>query len=208
MNRIVKTSVLLAALCLGMVSVSASSMPAPRGEAMVPSLATGAPTVFKVTVTKVEIYNGTSFVTLFTGSSQLDMVSAAGTSAFPGISALSLPAGTYTQLRITFGNTFTLKGSLASGGTTYYTTATTLSSDSASQATTVAGSLAEGTIKNPLWGALGDPVVQTINIGSVVVVTGTSYAPTVKFDVSTSLVLDNTGPVFYFTLAPVTVTVF
>ena len=169
-------------------------------------LATGKPTVFKLTVTKVEMYNGTSFVTIFTGSSQLDMVAAAGGTAFPGISALSLPAGTYTQIRVTFANSFTLKGSLAASGTTYYTTATTLNSGAGLSASTTAGALAEGTIYNPTWGALNADVVQTISIASVTIA-GTAYSPTLKFDVSSSLVLSTLSGVNYFTLAAVTISI-
>lgn len=169
-------------------------------------LATGKPTVFKVTVTKMEIFNGTSFVTIFTGSSQLDLVAAAGTSAFPGISALTLAAGTYTQIRVTFSNTFTFRGSLASGGTTYYTTAATINSNSGSVASTSAAALADATILNPTWGALGDPVVQTMTIPSQTITRGTSYAPTLKFDVTNSMVLSTLSGTIYFTLASMTVT--
>lgn len=170
-------------------------------------LTTGKPTVFKVTVTKVEMYNGTSFVTLFTGSSQLDLVAAAGVSAFPGISNLSLPAGTYSQIRVSFQNSFTMKGSLASGGTTYYTTATTLNGGTASQASTVAGALTEATISNPDWGAPTDSVVQTINITPVTVTAATAYAPTIKFTVTNSLVLSTFLGTFFFTLSAVTVSI-
>jgi len=198
MNRIIKSWVVLAAL--GLVAALPMSASAQT------QLATGKPTVFKVTVTKVELYNGTSFVTVFSGSSQLDLVAAAGGTAFPGISTLTLPAGTYSQFRVTFSNSFTMQGSLASGGTTYYTTATTINSSAASVASTSAGALAQATIANPSWGALGDPVTNTVAISSVTIAAGTAYAPTLKFDISTSLVLNTLSGVFYFTLAPITIT--
>ncbi len=196
---------MLAALSLTAVTVSAQKPFAgtPKGVA---SLTTGKPTVFKVTVTKVELYNGTSFVTLFTGSSQLDLVAAASGAAFPGISSLSLPAGTYTQVRVTFSNSFTMKGSLTSGGTTYYTTATTINSDAASLASTTATDLAEATIANPSWGSLGDPVVQTITVPSQTITIGTAYTPTLNFDIGSALVLNSQLGVFYFTLAAITIT--
>ena len=207
MTRILKTCALLAALCLAAVSVSAQKPATSTPKvATAAALATGKPTVFKVTVTKVELYNGTSFVTIFSGTSQLDMVAAAGGAAFPGISSLSLPAGTYTQIRVTYSNSFPMKGSLASGGTTYYTTATTINSDAGSVASVTASDLAEATIANPSWGALGDPVVSTITIASTTITTGTAYAPTLKFDISNSLVLNSQSGVFYFTLAEMTIT--
>lgn len=205
MNRIIKSCALFAALCLMAVTVSAQKPPTSKPQAAT-QLATGKPTVFRVTVTKVELYNGTSFVTIFSGTSQLDMVAAAGGAAFPGISSLSLPAGTYSQIRVTFSNSFPMKGSLASGDTTYYTTATTINSNAASMASTTASDLAEATIANPDWGALGASVVQTITVPSVTITTGTAYAPTLKFDISSSLVLNSQSGVFYFTLAAVTIT--
>ena len=198
MTRYIKSFVVLVALCL----MAATSAPAFAQT----QLATGKPTVFKVTVTKVELYNGTSYVTVFTGSSQLDLTAVAG-ATFPSISAVSLPAGTYTQIRVTFGNTFTIKGSLTSTGTTYYTTATTVSGSAGSLATTVGAAVAESTILNPSWGALGADVVQTIAISAVTVATGTAYAPTLKFDVTNGLVLSTQAGVFYFTLAPITVSI-
>jgi hypothetical protein len=205
MTRIFKTCALLAALCLTAVTVSAQKPPTSKPKAAT-VLATGKPTVFKVTVTKVELYNGTSFVTIFTGSSQLDLVAAAAGAAFPGISSVSLPAGTYSQMRVTFLNNFTIKGSLASGGVTYYTTATTINSNAASMASVTATDLAEASIANPDWGALSDPVVNTNSIPSpVTITTGTAYAPTLKFDISTALVLNSQLGAFYFTLQQITI---
>ncbi len=177
-------------------------------------VAFGKPTVFKVTVTKVEAYNGTSFVTIYIGSSQLDLVAAAGAVAFPGISSLTLPAGTYTQVRLTFDNAVVIKGALTaiipgfSAPRTCYTTATTLNSNTASKASTSAAALTEATIANSSWGAFGDPVVSTFAIPSVAVLAGLMYAPTLKFDIAKAMVLNTEYRTFavYFTLAPITVT--
>lgn len=169
-------------------------------------LATGKPTAFKVNVTKVELYNGTSFVTVFTGSAQLDLVAAAG-GAFPGIADLSLPAGTYTQIRLTFANQFGMQGTLSSSGTTYYVTPTTINSNAAAVASTLPSAAGEATILNPSWGALGAAVTQTITISPVTVISTTTYQPTVKFDITSGLVLWTQAGTFYFTLAPITVTI-
>lgn len=168
--------------------------------------ATGKPTVFKVTVTNVELFNGTSYVTVFTGSAQLDLVAAAG-GAFPGISGLTLPAGTYSKIRLTFSNSFGIQGSLPYLAATYYVTSTTINSNAAAVASTTAGSAGEATLLNPGWGALGAAVTQVIDVAPISVGAGTPYQPTVKFDVSSALVLwEQTGQ-FFFTLAPITVTI-
>lgn len=167
----------------------------------------GKPTAFKVTVTKVELFNGTSFITVFSGSAQLDLVAAAGAAAFPGIANLTLPAGTYTQVRLTFANSFAMQGSLTYLSTPYYVTSTTINANAAATASTVAASAGEATIANPAWGALGAPVTETITVAPIVVGPTTDYQPTVKFDVTSALVLwEAPGPTFFFTLAPITVT--
>ncbi len=146
--------------------------------------ATGKPSVFKVTVTMVELYNGTSWVTIFTGSSQLDLT---GLGAFPGISNLDLPSGTYSKIRVTFSNSFTLAGSLVYLVTTFYTTSATVN-ETAIQAGIISPAV-EGTIKNPNWGNLGDPVVQTYDISPFTVTNETDYQPILKFNVDNSLEL-------------------
>jgi hypothetical protein len=172
--------------------------------------ATGKPTVFKVTVTKVELHNGTTFVTVYSGSTQLDLVAAGNGAAFPAISNLTLPAGTYTQIRVTFANQFGVQGSLAFGGVTWYVTSTIVpdTGGGAAQASSSAGAAGEATLLNPAWGALGASVVQTITIPSITVGASTHYQPTVKFDVTNSLALWEMGGVsHYMTLAPITITV-
>ena len=148
-------------------------------------LATGKPTVLKVTVTKVELWNGSAWVTLFSGSAQLDLV---GTGTFPGISNLDLPGGTYSKIRVTFSNSFTLAGSLVHLAATFYTTATTINDDAAIVAGIISPAL-ESTIKIPNWGNLGDPVVQTYDITPFTVTNETDYQPTLKFNVDNSLEL-------------------
>jgi hypothetical protein len=172
--------------------------------------AAGKPTVFKVTVTKVELYNGTSYVTLFAGSAQLDLVAAAGASAFPGISNLKLPAGTYSQIRVTFANSFGVGGSLIDGETRWYCTSTAVpdTGGAAAQGSADSTLAGEASLLNPDWGVLGASVVQVINIPSITVTSATDYQPTIKFDVTNSLVLwEVAGISHYFTLAPITITI-
>jgi len=167
------------------------------------TLPAGTPSSYKVTVTKVEMYykgaprvpmyNRVSWVTIFSGIAQLDIV-AGGT--FPGISDLSLPAaGSYSQVRITFNNSFRVEGTLSYCGTAYYTTATTFGGQTnlASSPTTVAGSMAEFTFYNPAWGALNADVTQTFSITPITVGPTTDYQPTLRFTISNSLLLKGTA---------------
>ena len=173
------------------------------------TLATGTPSSYKVTVTKVEMYNGTSWVTIFSGTALLDMA-AGGT--FPGISDLSLPAGTYSQVRVTFNNSFPVAGALSYGGAAYYTTATTFGGQTnlASTPTTVAGSMAAFTFYNPAWGALNADVVETYSITPITVGPATGYQPTLRFTISDTLLFKGTAgtaSTYYFTLGAPTVSI-
>jgi hypothetical protein len=171
-------------------------------------VATGKPSTLKVTVTKVELFNGTSYVQVFSGSAELDLVTA-GT--FPGIADLTLPAGTYSQLRVTILNAFKATGHLDNLGTTYYVTSAVDPADlggSLRTATAVAPG-SEATVSNPLWGAAGAPyVLPDFAIGPLVVTPATDYQPTLKFSVDNSLELYQVGlAAFAFTLAAPTVTI-
>jgi len=90
----------------------------------------GAATTYTITITKMELYNGTEYITVFSGSSTAINIAAADSGASAGnfLSGLSVPDGTYTKVRTTVSPSITLSGSDASGGTTYYTTAATASS--------------------------------------------------------------------------------
>lgn len=174
------------------------------------ALATGTPTSFKVTVTKVEMWNGSSWVTIFSGSAQLDLA-AGGT--FSGINDLTPPAGTYSKIRITIRNSFPLLGSVTYQGNTYYTTGTDAGDPgTASQATTVSGSEAEYTFYDSAWGNLNDEYTlpeQTIS-PAVTVGPSTYFQPTLRFTLTDMLDLSSVPPpisVYYITLSLLTVTI-
>lgn len=158
-----------------------------------PTLATGNSSSYKNTVTKVEMYNGTSWITIFSGTASLDMVKG-GT--FPGISELNLPAGTYSQVRVTFNNAFPVSGMLNYSGTNYYTTGTTYGGQTnlASTPTTVAGDKAVFTFYNPdiTWGVLNAEVTQAFPISPITVGPNTDYQPTLRFTISKGLFLKGT----------------
>ncbi len=167
------------------------------------------PSLFESSVKKVEMYNGVSWVTVFSGSAQLDMVSG-GT--FPGISDLSLAAGTYSQLRVTFINSFPVTGSQSYGGTTYYTTATTFDGQThlASTPTTVAGSMREFTFYNPAWGVINADITQIFSITPITVGPATDCQLTLRFGIKDKLVLrgtDGTPATYYFSLSAPTVSI-
>jgi len=174
------------------------------------TLATTTPTSYDCSVTKVEMYNGSgAWVTIFSGTAELDLVNG-GT--FPGISDVSLPAGTYSQIRVTFTNSFPLKGSQSYGDVTYYTTATTFGGQTnlASTPTTVAGSMAEYTFYNAAWGALNADATQTFAITPITVGPLTNYQLILRFTISDKLLLkgfDGTPSTYYFALSAPTVSI-
>jgi len=172
-------------------------------------IATTTPTSYDCSVTKVEMHNGTSWVTIFTGTAALDVVPG-GT--FPGVSDRTLPAGTYSKIKVTFTNSFPVKGSRIHGGTTYYTTAATFGGQTnlASTPTNVAGSMAEFTFRIDDWGAINDPVSQEFAITPVTVGPLTDYQPTLRFTISDKLELkgtDGTLATYYFALSAPTVSI-
>jgi len=76
------------------------------------AFATGPATVYKVKITKFELYNGTSWVTVFEGTtSALDIASvSSGSSVGNFFSGLAVPDGVYTQARVTPAPSFTISG--------------------------------------------------------------------------------------------------
>jgi len=147
------------------------------------SLATGKAASFKVTVTGIEMFNGSTWVSLFSGAAQLDIVTGG---IFPGVTGLALGQGTYTKIRVTFKNSFPATGTLSYGGTAYYTTAATFGGQTnlASTPTTVSGSMAAYTFRMAGWGALNANVVREFDITPITVSDKTDYQPTLRFTIS------------------------
>lgn len=84
------------------------------------AFATGPATVYRVNVIRFELFNGTNWITVFEGtSSVLDIASvSAGSSAGNFFSGLSVPDGTYTQVRVTPSPTFIISGNDGASYTT------------------------------------------------------------------------------------------
>jgi hypothetical protein len=164
------------------------------------TLGTGNPSSYKLTVTKIDMWNGAVWVTVFSGATQLDMVTG-GT--FPGINNLNLPAGTYSQVKVTFKNSFPVSGTVSNPPTSYYTTATPFfgQKNLACSPTTIPGSMAEFIFYNPTWGALGvNAPPQTYAITPITVGITTDFQPTLRFTISNTLRLKGTAgnPSSYF----------
>jgi hypothetical protein len=173
-------------------------------------LATGTPTSFKVTVTKVEMWNGSLWVALFSGGAQLDLVTG-GT--FREINNLTPPEGTYSKIRITIKNSFPLMGSVTYQGVTYYTTGVDGGDPgTGSLATTAPGSQAEYTFYDPGWGNLNDEYTlpeQTIS-PAFTVASSTDFQPILRFTLTDMLELGRIpppDPIYWISLALLKVTV-
>ena len=164
-----------------------------------PALANGPANSYKVTITTMELYNGSSWVTVSSGSSTtIDIASAtSGGAAGNFFSGLSIPDGTYSQVRATPSATFVIKGNDGSGR---YTTATngpnsgwvfsTVASAEDSCTVTVASISAKTTV-------LSSPITVTGGVAS--------HKVRVSFDTSTAIQY-NAGANELFPSAP-TVTI-
>jgi len=165
---------------------------------------------FKVTVTKIRMGNsGASWVTIFSGTAELDLVNV-GT--FPGISNISLPTGTYNQIEVTFKNSLPVEGTLTYSETDYYTTTAAFggASNVASDPSNDPGSQTVFTFRISDWGALDADVVKEFDITPITVDYTTDYQPTLRFTISNKFLLTGTAGTFstyYFELSPPTVSI-
>lgn len=86
-----------------------------------PSLAfAGAASVYKITITKMELWNGSSWVEVFSGSSDTIDIASVGSGGFAGnfLSGITIPDGTYTQVRTTVSTSIAISGTDSSRFTT------------------------------------------------------------------------------------------
>ncbi len=146
---------------------------------------TGPATVYKVTVTKFEMYNGTEWITVSNGASTvMDIASvSAGQVAGNFFSGLTVPNGSYTQVRVTISPTFTISGSVGSDGSTIYTTATL--SGGACVSSAIAANQAECTVDVP--GGLPAPSPDVLPTTLVVATGVPSHKIRVNFNVSAAI---------------------
>ena len=88
-----------------------------------PAWAAGPANVYKVRIAKMELWNGSAWVTVFEGTSTAIDIASVNSGALAGqfLSGISVPDGTYTQCRVTASQIFNIKGNDGSGR---YTTAT------------------------------------------------------------------------------------
>ncbi len=146
---------------------------------------TGTATVYKVTVTKFEMYNGTAWVTVSNGSSTTMDIASVNSGAVVGtfFSGLTVPDGSYTQVRVTISDTFTISGSVGSDGTPVYTTATL--SGGACTSSASSSNEAQCTVSVP--GGLPAPTPDVLPTTLVVANGVPSHKIRVKFDVSAAV---------------------
>ena len=189
--------VLLAVAVMLLASSAQAQVPVQRG--------TSKPATLTITVTQVELYNGSAWVTVFTGSAQLDLVAGG---AFPGINNVILPRGTYTRVRVTILNTIGVTGSVTYLGTPYYVTPNVGPFAGTVSATTNVALAAPNNFVHPAWGNAGAPFrFPDFLITPVTVTSSTNYAPSLKVDVTNALQLYELGGNFYFVLGAPTVTI-
>ena len=166
---------------------------------------TGTPTSYRVTVNKAELYNSStsSWVTVGSGDMTFDIASVTAGQAVGNYIDTAIPAGVYTQIRVTISRTMQIQGSAAHGGSTYYTTTTQQSVGTGGQAV-VANTTGPA--------ALGTMVVPSDNLPSGMTVSGTYFIITetlsssftvtpgiakkisIDFDVTGSLTFNHDNP--------------
>lgn len=145
--------------------------------------ATGPASVYKVTITQFEIYNGTSWITVSDGSSTTIDIASVQSSSVAGtfFSGLSVPDGTYTQVRVTVSGTFVISGRVGSS----YTTA--VISNGGCVVTAVAANEAECTVTASLPAPTPDVLPTALTVTNGV----PSHKIRVTFNVNTAL--EDTG---------------
>lgn len=162
----------------------AASLMAPQAA----QAATGPARTYQVTITKFELNNGTSWVTVSSGNSTTIDIAAVNAGAVAGtfFSGLSVPDGTYTQVRVTISPTFTISGNVGAN----YTTATL--SNGVCVTTTTAASEAACTMSVP--GGLPAPTPD--NLPTTLTVTNgvPSHKIRVTFNVNNAITDDNAPP--------------
>ena len=109
--------------------------------------ADGPASAYKITITKMELFNGTAWVTVFSGTSNTIDIASVSSGAFAGnfLSGIQVPDGTYTRARTTVSRTFSIKGN--DGVTPRYTIAAT--DANGCQTSVIAADEAECTITIP-----------------------------------------------------------
>lgn len=143
--------------------------------------ATGPASVYKVTVVKFELFNGTSFITAFDGASVVLDIAAvdSGQAAGTFFQGLKIPDGSYTQVRATVSDTFTISGRVG----TSYTTAT--KSNSGCAITTVAANEAECVVD--VQGGVGTPDPDILETTLTIVNGVPSHSIRVNFNVDNAI---------------------
>lgn len=141
----------------------------------------GPASTYQVVVTKFEMYNGTSWITVFSGSSTVMDIASVNVGEAVGnlFAGLNVPDGSYTQVRVTISDTFIISGRVG----TLYTTAA--KAGGACVSTSVADDEAQCSVSIP--GGMGtpdpDPLPTTLTVTNGI----PSHKIRVNFDISEAI---------------------
>ncbi len=155
--------------------------------------ATGRANKYIVKISRVDLYNGTSYITVFNSTSDALDIASASVAGRVGnfLSGLTVADGVYTQVKVWVSTTFTINGSVyyATDGNTYYPTANV--SGISCTATTNALSAADATITI----SSVDPEEKILTSTPITVTDGTPNKKLrVSFDVNNALGFTAAGP--------------
>lgn len=156
-------------------------------------------------VLKCEMYNSTTeaWVTLWdytsdTANSPVVDLGAGSVSSQMGtyMSGISIPIGTYTQMRATFGTILAMRGWVKSGSTYYYTDVSDTTYQSGSQASVpLDATCTEITLNPPSGSGLPTTRVDTVTIsgGGLTVTEGGSFGISIILPMEQILTVQNVG---------------
>lgn len=175
------------------------------------SLATGTPSVYKVTMKKFEIsQDGSTWVTAANTQIQVDIASVgAGSKVGSWVANSDIPVGTYTQVRPTVSSTFIMQGFVyyATTGNTYYTTPSGIASVSGNITdTSLMSGYGEQSITVPESGCPGGECINTES--QTFIITKTEpVRKRIRFDVSNRLALYLAGSYVFYPEPPLVDTI-
>ncbi|MBI3324887.1 MAG: hypothetical protein HYZ92_06365 [Candidatus Omnitrophica bacterium] len=159
---------------------------------------------YTVTVTKVEISKdgGSTYTTLFSGSSDINIASVnAGAAAAGLVGGVILAPGTYDTIRVTIGGSLQLKGYVNNGSTTIYTNGGT---DTGAFSTNTAAANTPGS--DYATSTFTIPAGSRTSTSSVSIPVSPGASPTVRVTFDTSGVITQSGGIPSVGAPSVTVT--
>lgn len=194
------------AACVGfLLLVEGSAVISP---VLAATVATATPAVYKVTLKKLELSTngGSAWITIKEADQEMDIASVSGGQVAAGyVSNAAIPVGTYNRIRVTISATFKMHGFAYynTENRTYFTTASGDSSVVGNVSNTAQFTgYAEQSITIP-----GQTQLQSefdMSASPLIIKMGTTQKATINFDVTNTLLLDDTsGTVDFYPSQPV-----